>query len=117
MMNLKRGIAAGLTFLCLTLGAGSAFAEDVWAYTYPDGTQAYIDTDSIYQVAGGEIDVKVKKVRGSQLVSVAKFLFNHDEGAWWFRYRFGNSGPFAGGGNVAYSDSAWNILNVVRQYL
>ena len=40
MVNLKRGIVAGFTFLCLTLGAGSVFAEDVWAYTYHDGTQA-----------------------------------------------------------------------------
>lgn len=45
MVNLKRGIVAGFTFLCLTLGAGSVFAEDVWAYTYHDGTQAYVDTD------------------------------------------------------------------------
>ena len=63
MVNLKRGIVAGFTFLCLTLGAGSVFAEDVWAYTYHDGTQAYVDTDSMYRLIGGKIHVKVKKVK------------------------------------------------------
>ncbi|WP_302485698.1 hypothetical protein [uncultured Megasphaera sp.] len=116
MVNLKRGIVAGFTFLCLTLGAGSVFAEDVWAYTYHDGTQAYVDTDLMYRLIGGKIHVKVKKVKWDRVISIEEFLFNHDEGSWWYGYRFDN-GPYKGGGNVTNSESVWNIFNVVQQYL
>ena len=62
----------------------SANAADVWAYTFEDGYQWYVDTDTIQYIYGKGLftDVKesVHRRRGYEII---KFSFAYQDDDWW----------------------------------
>lgn len=111
----KKAILSLLFILGLT-ATPTAFAEDVWAYTYPNGMQAYICTNQSQRLLGSKLIVKVKNVFHNHIYSKPEYIFGYDEGAWRFGYRYGGE-HYQAGGLVTDNEAAMNILNVALDNL
>lgn len=115
---LKKIVLSFFTILSFSIIASPFFvyAEDIWAYTYPSGMQAYIDTDrSSKDTYGCRMFIFVKNVYNNKVYSKIEYTFCYDEGEWRYGYRYGGKGSFNAGGTVYGNAAVLNILDKARE--
>ena len=78
-------LGASITLGSQMMSMNSAAAEDVWAYSYKDGSEIYVMTETIRYEKYRGYHVTIKNLDCACGNHKIKFFFAMDEGGWWFK--------------------------------
>ena len=118
MSKVKRMFATIMFGLSLMLcsqvvSTNTAFAEDIWAYGFSDGSAIYVMSETIWYEKYRGYHVTIKDVDTKFGCAQVKLFFTQDEGGWWYKDEKARKGaPMT---KVSGDPKMEAIINVVLQ--